>query len=281
MQLPLDCFQLGIEQSVLQYEDELLQALAQSVMPMGRLTDSADKAAALSASLQEQPVRQREDLLAQELLSWFKHEFFTWVSNAAVLFSCFLCWLPGVALRLCCCWFCGTYCCSKSIQVSLTSVKCHVRQVATSLHSLVCVASSDKVDDCSTHVGATTMVQVNSPACNHCGSQDMRSTGSAQPTAEEAQSDAGRVEVHSCSACNCTTRSTVLLCCMHNTFRLAPCPFQALMTGCVRSTSNFASTVPCTAQPCSQHASSAVDLHAYPRRLSHVGRHAFMVLMQH
>ena len=70
---------------MLQYEDELLQALAQSVMPMDRLIGSADKAATLSLSLQEQPARQREDLLAQELMSWFKHEFFTWVCKAAVL----------------------------------------------------------------------------------------------------------------------------------------------------------------------------------------------------
>lgn len=69
---------------MLQYEDELLQALAQSVMPMDRLIDSADKAAALSAALQEQPVRQQEDLLAQELLTWFKNDFFTWVRKAAV-----------------------------------------------------------------------------------------------------------------------------------------------------------------------------------------------------
>lgn len=71
------------EQSVVQFEDELLQALAQSVMPMDRLCDSAEKAAALSASLQEHPARQSEDLLAQELLSWFKHDFFTWVGHAA------------------------------------------------------------------------------------------------------------------------------------------------------------------------------------------------------
>lgn len=71
-----------IEEPIVQYEDELLQALAQSVIPMDRLIDSADKAAALSASLQEQPVRQSEDLLAQELLSWFKHDFFAWVSDA-------------------------------------------------------------------------------------------------------------------------------------------------------------------------------------------------------
>ena len=65
----------------MQYEDELLQAMAQSVMPMGRLTESADKAAALSASIGEQPLRQTEDLLAQQLLAWFKYEFFTWVSH--------------------------------------------------------------------------------------------------------------------------------------------------------------------------------------------------------
>ena len=65
----------------MQYEDELLQALAQSVIPIDRLIDSAEKAAALSASMQEQPARQSEDLLAQELLSWFKDEFFAWVSH--------------------------------------------------------------------------------------------------------------------------------------------------------------------------------------------------------
>ena len=66
----------------MQYEDELLQAIAQSVMPLDRLTSCAGSAAALSVSLDEQPVRQAEDLLAQELLTWFKHDFFTWVCQA-------------------------------------------------------------------------------------------------------------------------------------------------------------------------------------------------------
>ncbi|KAA6423321.1 MAG: Peptide-N(4)-(N-acetyl-beta-glucosaminyl)asparagine amidase [Trebouxia sp. A1-2] len=109
----------------LQYEDELLQAISQSVMPLDCLVGSANSAAALSVSMGEQPARQAEDLLAQELLTWFKHDFFTWV---------------------------------------------------------------------------------NSPPCSHCGSSDMHASGMAVPTAEEADGNAGRVELHTCRACSCTTR---------------------------------------------------------------------------
>ncbi len=71
----------------MQYEDELLQAIAQSVMPLDRLVSSAQSAAALSASMGERPARQTEDLLAQELLTWFKHDFFTWVIRASTKFT--------------------------------------------------------------------------------------------------------------------------------------------------------------------------------------------------
>lgn len=112
-------------QHTLLYEDELLQAIAQSVMPLDRLVGSANSAAALNIFMGEQPARQAEDLLAQELLTWFKHDFFTWV---------------------------------------------------------------------------------NSPPCSHCGSDDMHASGMAAPTADEADADAARVELHTCRACSCTTR---------------------------------------------------------------------------
>ena len=85
---------LPASSSVLQYEDQLLQALALSVMPLDRLTKSAEDAAALSRTLGEQPARTAEDSLAQELLNWFKHEFFTWVRSLQLT-------LPGVALQAC------------------------------------------------------------------------------------------------------------------------------------------------------------------------------------
>ena len=50
-------------------------------MPLDRMNRSAEDAATLSAAMGEQPVRQVEDLLAQELLTWFKHDFFSWVST--------------------------------------------------------------------------------------------------------------------------------------------------------------------------------------------------------
>lgn len=97
----------------LQYEDELLQALAQSVMPMDRLTKSVDKAAALSAAMGEQPVRQAEDLLAQELLGWFKHEFFTWVSRGAMHFSYSkVCLHARYTIRH---WYCGVSACTNAL----------------------------------------------------------------------------------------------------------------------------------------------------------------------
>ena len=80
---------------VLQYEDQLLQALALSVMPLDRLTKSAEDAAALSRTLREQPAQTAEDSLAQELLNWFKHEFFTWVRPLQLTLS-------GVAMQSCC-----------------------------------------------------------------------------------------------------------------------------------------------------------------------------------
>ena len=67
---------------LMQYEDELLQAIAQSIMPLDQMNSSAEDAATLSAAMGEQPVRQVEDLLARELLTWFKHDFFTWVSTS-------------------------------------------------------------------------------------------------------------------------------------------------------------------------------------------------------
>lgn len=63
----------------LQYEDQMLQCLALSVMPMEQLIMAAKEAAGVSRSLGEQPARAAEDSLAQELLHWFKHDFFTWV----------------------------------------------------------------------------------------------------------------------------------------------------------------------------------------------------------
>lgn len=76
---------------LLQYEDQLLQALALSVMPLDRLTIAAEDAAALSRATGEEPPKAAEDRLAQELLNWFKHEFFTWVGpNAAPFELCYM-----------------------------------------------------------------------------------------------------------------------------------------------------------------------------------------------
>lgn len=74
----------------LQAEDPLLQALAMSLMPL----DEMQAAAADTARLQQElcddsdegppagPVLAEQDYLVQQLLTWFKTNFFSWVSAA-------------------------------------------------------------------------------------------------------------------------------------------------------------------------------------------------------
>lgn len=56
----------------LQYEDELVQAMCLSCMPLEELMRAAGP---------------EKDALANELLQWFKHCFFTWASQGSPL-SC-------------------------------------------------------------------------------------------------------------------------------------------------------------------------------------------------
>ena len=56
---------------IMQYEDEVLQAQAVSILP--------DKIVTLVGAKGEQ-----EDQLAKQLLAFFKNEFFTWVNFAAL-----------------------------------------------------------------------------------------------------------------------------------------------------------------------------------------------------
>lgn len=63
------------------YEDELAQAMALSVMPLEGLQAAAAEAAALSRAMGEQPALDEQEALAQELLRWFKQDFFSWVNN--------------------------------------------------------------------------------------------------------------------------------------------------------------------------------------------------------
>ncbi len=62
----------------MQYEDELLQSLALSVLPLDTLEAEAAETAAASVALGEHPPLAPADALALLLLEWFKR-FFTWV----------------------------------------------------------------------------------------------------------------------------------------------------------------------------------------------------------
>ncbi len=66
-----------------QYEEEELQALALSVMPVEEMEAGAQETARLSAELGDETVVAVQDALVQELLAWFK-TFFTWVQAFSV-----------------------------------------------------------------------------------------------------------------------------------------------------------------------------------------------------
>ena len=66
-----------------QCEDELLQALALSVMPLEELHAEAASELALNAGLGQALALAHEDLLVQKLLAWFKQCFFRWTDNPA------------------------------------------------------------------------------------------------------------------------------------------------------------------------------------------------------
>ncbi|KAK9863780.1 hypothetical protein WJX84_004037 [Apatococcus fuscideae] len=71
--------EMGADKSM-QYEDEGLQALALSLMPLDEMQAEADDTASLSTQLGDGPEVAVQDALVQELLAWFKN-FFTWVNN--------------------------------------------------------------------------------------------------------------------------------------------------------------------------------------------------------
>lgn len=66
-----------------QCEDELLQALALSVMPLDELHAEAAAELALNAGLGQSLSLAHEDLLVQKLLAWFKQRFFRWTDAPA------------------------------------------------------------------------------------------------------------------------------------------------------------------------------------------------------
>lgn len=68
----------------LQCEDEMVQAMALSVMPIEELQAEAAEAVEVSSAMGEDPVVATQDALAEALLSWFKLHFFSWVCCLAV-----------------------------------------------------------------------------------------------------------------------------------------------------------------------------------------------------
>ena len=57
--------------------------MALSMMPLERLTKAAEEACKLSKAMGEDPTLAYEDALVQELLAWFKAEFFRWVRGCS------------------------------------------------------------------------------------------------------------------------------------------------------------------------------------------------------
>ena len=76
---------------MVQYEDEELQALALSLMPVEEMEEDAAETARLSTQLGDDVPTAMQDALVQELLAWFK-TFFTWVGLCP---DGHRCWQPG------------------------------------------------------------------------------------------------------------------------------------------------------------------------------------------
>ena len=62
-----------------QAEDELLQAMALSVMPLDQLRAEAREEVALNAGLGQAMNLDEEDILTQKMMHWYKQDFFRWV----------------------------------------------------------------------------------------------------------------------------------------------------------------------------------------------------------
>ncbi|KAK9802630.1 hypothetical protein WJX73_007396 [Symbiochloris irregularis] len=62
-------------------EDELVQAMAFSVLPMEQLQAQASEAVEVSSAMGEDPAVALPDALAETLLAWFKLSFFSWVDK--------------------------------------------------------------------------------------------------------------------------------------------------------------------------------------------------------
>ncbi len=64
---------------MVQYEDKTLQAMALSCIPDDELREAAQQQVHQALAKGQQLAEQ--DAMARQLLDWFKHKFFTWVSQ--------------------------------------------------------------------------------------------------------------------------------------------------------------------------------------------------------
>lgn len=168
-------------------------------MPLGRLSAAAADAAALSLHMGEDPRLHHSDALVQEMLAWFKAGFFTWVRHRLMR---------------------GSLCGNECSDISPMSCRCLVLQLMlcaqqfhgtwlTYCHSPA--AAAFHTYSMTNRTGRTMMAhaaaQVDSPACERCGSRDTFNTGTEAPSpAEAADGSAGRTEVYRCAACSAVVR---------------------------------------------------------------------------
>lgn len=111
--------------SVIQYEDELLQKSALQLMPLERFKQSAiEKLRKIQKLIIKGEINEPEpsldDLILEELAAWFKNEFFTWINSA----PCRVCKnqntqpmgtssMDGVRIEK---YFCGTNSCNATTE---------------------------------------------------------------------------------------------------------------------------------------------------------------------
>lgn len=67
--------------SLWQSDEPQIQSKALAAIPVGKLQAEAAEAVQLSLEMGENPRLDKQDALAKALLSWFKKDFFSWVSS--------------------------------------------------------------------------------------------------------------------------------------------------------------------------------------------------------
>jgi len=200
-----------------QYEDELLQSLALSVIPLDALEAEAAELAGASAALGEEPALARADALALLLLEWFKLRFFTWVRACGLrvppplFLLCTFLRLPAAGhLPARVPVFAGSADrrnsagAARDRRASAVATRCAAETRQNRRKPVL--QPLGRCRPCQSSRVRLWLSQVDNAPCDACGSGATRAAGQGRPSPDELAGGATRVELYRCSRCAAVTR---------------------------------------------------------------------------